>query len=190
MPLRTTDPAATHSPLADWHAATQTQRELARDVARLIADTLSAMFPGAAYLTMMIDEDADRDWELGLDTVRDGSGAPLLVFDDDSDLPELGPEHEELGRRWGSLNHRSPLDLLGVLRDLYNAGAVFDRLPLDLDLDDYFGDDDEVVCMLLSPEGRPYEWELPDPDNWNVGSRRLRPYRAALQSSGRPAEED
>ncbi|MFJ1757597.1 hypothetical protein [Kitasatospora sp. NPDC088134] len=187
MPLPTTDPVETHSALAAWRAVTLAQRELARDIARLIADTLAAMFPGAAYLTMTIDDDADPDCELFPDTVRDGSGTVLLAFDDDTDLPELGPEHEELDRRWGSFNYRSPLSLRGVLRNLFHAGAVFDRLPLDLDLDDYYGDDEEVVCMLLSPEGRPYEWELPSPDNWDVGSRGLRPYCAAPQSTGRPA---
>ncbi|MFB8236137.1 hypothetical protein ACFC58_06255 [Kitasatospora purpeofusca] len=167
-----------HHPISAWLDTATAQRARARDVAQLIADTLAAQFPGAAYLTLWLDEDTPRGWELFTNAVRDDSGAAL--FDFDEDLPALGPEHAELARRWGNRDYRNGFTLRAVLRELYIAGAVFDRLPEDLEEElDEFGEDDEVLCLLLSSEARPREWQHEGPDDWGVEARRLRPYSAA-----------
>jgi hypothetical protein len=169
-------PASPLGAVDAWRQAAEAQRRAARDVGRTIADTLSVQFPGAAYLTLKVQEDTPRDWELFPETVRDPAGH--VLFDFATDLPPLPPEHGELRKQWGALNPANAFDVRALLRFLYIAGAVFDRLPEDLE-----GEDDDAeqerLCLLLSPQARPATWEAEDPDHWQVEARRLRPYAVA-----------
>ncbi len=169
------DPAPPTAPFTAWLAAAEAQRKQARRVARLVADTLAVQFPGAAYLTLYVEDENPRDWHLLLQDVRDGVGAVLFDFRVGAQMPDLGPEHDELRSSWGDLDCANDTDLRAVVRLLYIAGAVYDRLPVDLDDS---SEDEEVLCMLLSAEARPYEW-CQYPDRWGVEERRLRPYCAA-----------
>ncbi|GAA4981405.1 hypothetical protein [Kitasatospora paranensis] len=171
-----TSPATEHqtAPIPAWLATVDAQRSLARLVARTIADTLTTQFPGAAYLTLMIQEETPRDWQLFPENVRNATGD--VLFDFEGAMPPLGPEHAELRAQWGHLAPNDPFALRTMLRYLHINGAVFDRLPEDLD----DSDDDEVrLCLLLSAEARPHKWEHEGDDPWDVETRRLRPYSAA-----------
>ncbi|GJF30310.1 hypothetical protein KNE206_30100 [Kitasatospora sp. NE20-6] len=181
--MTTTSPATKHEAalFPAWLATVDAQRDMARLVARTIADTLSAQLPGAAYLTLMIQEDTERDEHLFPESVRDTAGD--VLFDFEGHMPPLGPEHAELRAQWGNLAPDDPFALRTMLRYLYINGAVFDRLPEDLDDS---GDDDEVPCLLLSAEARPHEWEHEGEDTWDVEARRLRPYSAAKPKTAAP----
>lgn len=78
--------------------STLVQFSLARDVARLIADTLCTQFPGAAYLVFRIDEEHDREHELFPDSIRDANGAVLNDFES-AVLPPLS-RRDPLRRGW------------------------------------------------------------------------------------------
>ena len=172
---------STHKPPSEplgivqaWMHTASAQRSMAQLVARTVADTLAAQIPGAAYLTLTIqEEDTPRDRELFPATVRDAAGQILFAFEDE--LPALGSEHVELRAQWGDLDPDDAFALRTLLRWLYIAGAVFDHFPTDL-----LGEDDDaeedMLCLPLSQQARPERAHVEGEDHWGVETRRLRPY--------------
>lgn len=156
--------------IEEWEESAAAQRTAARGVARLIADTLRAQLPGAAYLVLTSDPEHERATCLFPHSVRDEAGAVLYDFEDHL-LPPV--EHgTPLSAAWADLSPRDAFDLRFILRCLYTAGAVFDTYPADLRAD---GDPEEesLPCLLLSPAARP---ELQYENDEDAGQRLLRPY--------------
>ncbi|MEY9839369.1 hypothetical protein [Streptacidiphilus sp. EB103A] len=135
-------------PLAVHAAAAAIARDTARTVARLIADTLTAMLPTAAYL--VLDE---NHYEIALHSVLDASGATLRTFTTrpEAPLPPLDPA-SALRSAWQGEDPGDPQTIASVLLYLLNDGMVLDIVPDDLPDRDAPLD---YPCLLLSPDARP-----------------------------------
>ncbi|MEU5436489.1 hypothetical protein AB0G73_24350 [Streptomyces sp. NPDC020719] len=136
------------------------QRAAAQDIARLIAETLRAQFPAAAYLAMTIEGEREAFTQLFPHSVRDAAGGILCDFEDHL-LPPVA-HSSPLNTAWGKLSPRDPFDLRTVLRLLFHGGGQFDDYPENLRIE---GDEPEGVwmpCLLLSDAARPARWENPD----------------------------
>ncbi|NUK53368.1 hypothetical protein HRW14_24460 [Streptomyces lunaelactis] len=146
----------------------------ARGLARTIADTLTAMYPSAAYLVLERDEDdADVLW---LHSIRDVTGHVLCDFEPPSALPEL--TDAELRLAWGELDPQRPTDLLHLVRRLEDAGGRFDFLPDSAAREDDPGDSGpSLLCLLLCDQAEPGLWD------WG-GDAILRPYSAPRPPAG------
>ncbi|MET9778606.1 hypothetical protein ABZ023_30880 [Streptomyces sp. NPDC006367] len=141
-------------------------------MAHLVADTLRAQFPQAAYLVLWIDPERDLATDLFPSSIRDGEGKILTDFTDADSLPPL-PARHPLRARWGSHDPADAFQIRHVLRTLRVSGAVFDDFPEDLRNE---GDGEgEIPCLLLSPQARPERWETENEDH---RERLLRPYSA------------
>ncbi|MEV6533744.1 hypothetical protein AB0M86_29800 [Streptomyces sp. NPDC051639] len=163
--------------------ATARIREANNALARLIADTLTAQYEGAAaYLVLNEDESADF---MGLVSVLDAEGACLFAFGDDTaTLPPL-PPGSVLADAWGSRDPAKPWTVCTAIQGLYQTGAIFDRLPLDrLPLaSDSSTAAEEHYCLLLSAAARPDFWDF---DEANM-ARLVRPYSAPRPPETRQA---
>jgi hypothetical protein len=166
LPMRTT---VDHFTTAEKVALDQ-----ARGLARTIADTLTAMYPSAAYL--VLERDEDEPDLLFFDSIRDVTGRILCDFEPPSLLPEL--TDRELREAWGELDPRTPRNLLNVIRRLSDVGGCFDFLPDSADHEDDPGDLD-LLCLLLSDQAEPGLWD------WG-GEAILRPYSAPRPPTGAP----
>ncbi|WP_406834822.1 hypothetical protein ACICHK_00160 [Streptomyces sp. AHU1] len=162
--------------------ATARIREANDALARLIADTLSAQFGGAAaYLVLHEAESADF---MGLVSVLDAKGFCLFEFGDDTaTLPPLPPGSPH-GSAWGSRDPAEPWTVCRAVQGLYQTGALFDRLPLDcLPLACESTAAEEHYCLLLSTAARPDFWDYDAADT----ARLVRPYSAPRPPSGHQA---
>lgn len=147
----------------------------ARGLARTIADTLTAMYPSAAYLVLERDDD-DSD-VLWLHSIRDVSGGLLCDFASAA-LPGLADA--ELRQAWGELDPEQPWNLLHLIRRMEHVGGCFDFLPDSAERDDDPGDSGpSLLCMLLSDQAEPGLW------NWG-GEKILRPYSAPRPTASAP----
>lgn len=137
----------------------------AAGAARTVAATLSAQFPGAAYLVVERSDDVDE--APLLHSVLGASGLALHRFDG-SRLPSVPVGLAEL---WSPADPSREEVLAELLVLLASFGFGFDELPEDLpELPDE-SSQLRVECLLLSGEGRPFRGE-PWP-------RTLRPVRPA-----------
>jgi hypothetical protein len=165
------DPACA-TDIASWSRTVHAQRAAARDVARLVADTLRGQFPQAAYLVLWIDPERDLATDLFPSSIRDAEGQILTDFMEAAPLPPL-PAKDPLRALWGGHDPADAFQVRHVLRTLRLSGATFDNFPEDLRNE---GDDEgDIPCLLLSPQARPERWEPEDDDH---RERLLRPYSA------------
>ncbi|MEU9064973.1 hypothetical protein AB0D13_40635 [Streptomyces sp. NPDC048430] len=146
----------------DFTAAEQAARDQARGLARTIADTLTAMYPDAAYLVMHHDEDE----VLWLHGIRD----TVVVCDFEEAALAAPVADSELRRAWGDLDPQQPRHLLHLVRRLEDVGGCFDILP-DTAYHDSDNGEDGLLCLLLSEQAVPELWD------WG-GDELLRPYSA------------
>ncbi|MEW1568441.1 hypothetical protein AB0454_36370 [Streptomyces sp. NPDC093509] len=149
-------------------------REANNALARLIADTLTAQYDGAAAY-LVLDEAESADF-MGFVSVLDADGSCLFEFGDDTaTLPALPPD-SPLARSWSSRDPGEPWTLCTAVQGLYQTGAIFDRLPLDrLPLaSDSSTAAEEHYCLLLSTAARPDLWDFEEADM----ARLVRPYSA------------
>ncbi|MFI6689026.1 hypothetical protein [Streptomyces sp. NPDC050485] len=150
----------------------------ARGLARTIADTLTAMYPGAAYLVLRWDQDDDVLW---LQSIRNTTGVILCDFDTPAELPEL--TDTDLRQAWGDLDPRQPVNLLALIRLMEDTGGRLDFLPETAEHEDDPHEGPSLVCILLSEKAEPGLWD------WG-GTAVLRPYSApeppALRTEGTP----
>ncbi len=109
--------------VAHFERAESALRDHAEQVRNLIADSLAAMFPGAAYLVLLGDEVDDS---IHLHSVVDTDGAVLHDFDDDQPLPALDPL---LRTQWGRYDPSDPDQVEYLLRTARDAGAYLGQLP-------------------------------------------------------------
>ncbi|MGW2657035.1 hypothetical protein ACWC1D_25685 [Streptomyces sp. NPDC001478] len=169
-PARGADPIR-GADVASWTETIRAQRAAARDVARLVADTLRAQFLGAAYLVLCIDHYRELDTDLFPASIRDAEGTILTDFES-AELPPL-PAGDELRALWSGHDPADAFQVRHVLRTLRVSGAAFDDFPEDLRIE---GDADGYIpCLLLSSQARPEWWEYGDED---YRERLLRPYSA------------
>lgn len=165
----------------DWRQAQKDQQDDAQGLALLIADTLRAQIPGAAYLVFHVDDsyDAETGRDLELHSVRAADGTVLHTFHDLLPVPDAG-RHREIARAWRDARlPRTGQDLAGLMQPMRAAGLVFDDYPEQLHLYGHpvLGNDPEhVLCMLLSDSAHPEQWDLKDV----FGPRLLRPYGTPL----------
>lgn len=166
-----TDPTAAEA----WQQAEAELVTSAQRLARLIADTLTAMLPEAAYLVLTCD---DGD-ELELHSLLSAQGFLLWDFiHHDDPLPALPPD-SPLGAQWPD-DPRRATTLLPLLAALRRRGMTFDHLPEQLAV----GDVPRFAhCLLLSPTARPARWA------WDCAEadiqHRLRPYPIARRAARR-----
>lgn len=118
-----TDAPAPATVIAHFERAESALRDHAEQIQRLIADTLAAMFPGAAYLVLLGDE---VDGSIHLHSIVDAGGAVLHDFDDDRPLPALDPL---LRTQWGRHDPSDPDQIEFLLRAARDAGAYLGQLP-------------------------------------------------------------
>lgn len=152
----------------------------ARGLARTIADTLTAMYPSAAYLVLERDEDdADVLW---LHSIRDVTGGILCDFEPASAaLPGL--TDADLRQAWGELDPQLPGDLLDLVRRMGDVGGCFDFLPDSAERDDDPGDSGpSLLCLLLSDQAEPGLWD------WG-GEAILRPCSAPRPPTTAPGRD-
>lgn len=132
--------------LAAYRADRARLADRAATVARLLADTLTACLPDAAYLVLSLDRSHDRH---DLDRVLDRTGATVHRFTGHrlvDRLPDL-PAGHTLHTAWGGADPTDPLVLIEVVRMLDADGADFDLVP---DLPDV-ATPAEQPCLLLAP---------------------------------------
>ncbi|MFD5814689.1 hypothetical protein [Streptomyces sp. NPDC127038] len=176
------DPAVTASiTWTQFVDATARIRQANNDLARLIADTLSAQFGGAAaYLVLHEAESADF---MGLISVLDAEGSCLFAFGDDlATLPPLPPDSPHASA-WDGRDPAEPWTVCRAVQGLYQTGALFDRLPLDR-LPQAIPSTacDEHSCLLLSTAARPDLWTFDEADM----ARLVRPYSSPRPSASPP----
>ncbi|MER5985607.1 hypothetical protein [Streptomyces sp. NPDC001787] len=164
-----------------WRRTQEDQQHDAQGLALLIADTLRAQIPDAAYLVFHINDsyDAETGRDLELHSIRAADGSILHHFHDP--LPELDADrHRELIHVWQAAGlPRTRDDLTNLLQPMRAAGLVLDNYPEQFHLygHPFFGNDaEQPVCMLLSDSAHPEQWDLLDV----FGPRLLRPYGTAL----------
>ncbi|WP_329155766.1 hypothetical protein OIU91_41135 (plasmid) [Streptomyces sp. NBC_01456] len=174
-PTRYADPIA-------WRRAQEDQQQDAQGLALLIADTLRAQIPGAAYLVFHINDsyEAETGRDLELHSVRGTDGRVLHGFRDDS-LPGLGLDrHRELVHAWRDAGlPRTGADLNALMQPMRAAGLVLDDYPEPLYLQGhpcYRNDTEHLLCMLLSDSAHPEQWDLQEV----FGPQLLRPYGTPL----------
>ncbi|MEU5958273.1 hypothetical protein [Streptomyces sp. NPDC047525] len=160
-----TPPYAT---LDDWEQAKAAVHAAGDRMARMIADTLRAMFPTAAYLVLYRGE---YDDELHPHSIRDEHGGILWDF---PGFPGFEPfpltiPDGPLRAAWGDKDPQTPGHLAGLVLSLDAFGCGFDTVPNDLP---FHGDDPDQCepCLLLSDRARPGVWDF---------GRVMRPYSAA-----------
>lgn len=157
-----------------WPAFTDAMdrlREHSQSLARLIADTLTGQFDGAAYLILEHDE---HDEFSCLHSVLAADGRTLFPFADRAVLPALA-EDSPLRGAWGQLDPADPRSLLMAAQGLHQARAVFDDVPDDLPCEDIT---DDHTCLLLSAEARPGCWLFGWDFDGEAAGRLVRPYSA------------
>lgn len=160
-PNMTCPQAAPAADIASWNQALRAQRAAAQDVARLVADTLRAQFPQAAYFVLEIDYDRDPATDLFPDSIRDAQGQILTDFESPR-LPPL-PATDPLRARWGSHDPADLFQVRHVLRTLRLSGGAFDDFPEDLRNDN--DDEGYIPCLLLSEQARPERWDTWDAED-------------------------
>jgi len=155
------------SPLAAYEWADAIRRDAARQVAWLIAATLTTQIPDAAYL--VIGEDSDDDGGLWLESVLDDKGTTLHEIGRENPrlLPAL-PEDSPLLALWEGRNPRDPWVLLDPISRLWEDGMILDRLPEYLPGRE---DTSDTLCLLLSAEAHAQDHF----DGWGNAKRLLRP---------------
>ncbi|MCX4919847.1 hypothetical protein [Streptomyces sp. NBC_00687] len=144
-------------------------------LARLIADTLTAQYDGAAAYLVLDEESYSGDF-IGLVGVLDAEGSCLFKFGDyTAPLPPL-PPGSPLADAWGSRDPADPWTLAKAVQGLYQTGAIFDRLPVDrLPLaSDSSTAAEAHYCLLLSTAARPDCWDFEEA----ATARLVRPYSA------------
>jgi len=141
-----------------------------RAAARLIADTLRAQFPGAAYLVLSIDPESRISSDLFPESVRDARGKILTDFDDHRLLPV--PADSAVSAAWCGTQPCNAFHLRSILRALRVSGGTFDDFPEDLRAP--HEGDSFLPCMLLSEQARPERWDSEDASE--ACDLRLRPY--------------
>ncbi|WP_331726580.1 hypothetical protein [Streptomyces sp. NBC_00280] len=150
-------------------ASVERLRSEGRALSRLIADTLSCQFDGAAAY-LVLEEGDSRDF-MGMQSLHDGEGGMLFEFgDDDTVLPAL-PDDSPLAAAWGHMDPADPGSLSRAIQALYRLGFTFDWMPDGLPNDDA---PTEEQCLLLSPAARPSWWGLMDKEPETL----VRPYSA------------
>ncbi|GAA3372307.1 hypothetical protein GCM10017744_103300 [Streptomyces antimycoticus] len=157
-----------HITVDDFAAAQAATLHQAQGLARTIADTLTAMYPTAAYLALERDgDDRDRLW---LHSIRDITGRILWDTASSSPLPALADA--ELRQAWGRMDPCVPSNLGGLINSLAAVGALFDFLPdAAAHEDDPKDPDPDLLCLTLSDQAEPGLW-------WWDGDALLRPYSA------------
>lgn len=152
-----------YSTVADLQRITAASRATAHGLALLVADTLRAQYPQAAYLVISRDDCPHAH----IEGIRDLQGKVLCDFPGGRIPAELaqGP----LRTAWAPLDPQDAMDLLTLVQRMEGLGGTFDTLP-DEAVDE--GDSESVQCLLLSPSAVPEFWDTGD-DRW-----RLRPYSA------------
>jgi hypothetical protein len=165
----------------DWRRTQEDQQHDAQGLALLIADTLRAQVPGAAYLVFHINDsyDAETGRDLELHSVRAADGVALHGFHDP--LPGLDTDRDrELVHAWQDAGlPRTDSDLAALMQPMRAAGLVLDDYPEQLHMYGHpvYGNDAEhSLCMLLSDSAHPEQWDLQEV----FGPRLLRPYGTPL----------
>jgi hypothetical protein len=149
--------AAAHDTLAAQHAARAQAVTAAHRAARLLADTLTAHLPNAAYLVLGFDDDSCHNQRLIPDRLCDPDGHAIHRFTHTGRLPDRStghPLHQQLLTAWRDLDPADPRTLTRIIRALATAGEFADRMPCDLpglDPDEDFGD---LPVMALVPAAR------------------------------------
>ncbi|MFJ6437869.1 hypothetical protein [Streptomyces sp. NPDC091416] len=165
----------------DWRQAQRDQQHDAQGLALLIADTLRAQVPDAAYLVFHVNDSYDTETGLDLEvhSLRAADGTVLHPLREPLPLPHTG-RHREVGHDW--LNNRLPRtadDLAALMQPMRAAGLVFDDYPEQFHLyghPDLGNDPEHVLCMLLSDSAHPEQWDL----KRVFGDQLLRPYGTPL----------
>ncbi|MFD3309389.1 hypothetical protein [Streptomyces sp. NPDC058656] len=101
----------------------------------LVGHTLHVQFPAGAYLVLARPVDSD-DESVFLDSIRDSAGGILHEFDEWArTTPEPLPAvPEEITALWGSLDPRSPSQVLSLIQRIDEVApyAFVDFLPEEL----------------------------------------------------------
>ncbi|MFF1517076.1 hypothetical protein [Streptomyces sp. NPDC058305] len=162
--------------------ATARIRDANNALARLIADTLTAQYDGAAAY-LVLDENESADF-MGLVSVIDAEGSCLFKFGDDTaTLPPL-PPGSPLADAWSGHDPVEPWTVCRAVQGLYQTGVIFDRLPVDrLSLAESSTAAEEHYCLLLSTAARPDFWDFDEAEK----ARLVRPYSAARPCKGHHA---
>ncbi|WP_159399785.1 hypothetical protein [Streptomyces alboflavus] len=167
----------------DWHRAREDQQHDAQGLVLLLADTLRAQLPDAAYLVFHINDSYDTETgrDLQLHSVRAADGTVLHDFR--SPLPDLDAErHRGLAFQWrDGRPPRTEGDLGTLMQQLRAAGLILDTYPEQLHLydhKDYGCDTEQTMCMLLADSAHPEQWDLRDV----FGTQLLRPYGTPLSA--------
>ncbi|MFE3205575.1 hypothetical protein [Embleya sp. NPDC059237] len=124
--LRWADPYARHADAHDLDADAARLQVAADAHARLLADTLRSMHPGAHYLVFAFEHHPGED-EAYIDFVHMLDADGTIVWDFDFPTPTPNPLSQHLRLAWGYTPRH--LDLVEAVRRLYRAGFRFDELP-------------------------------------------------------------